>query len=246
VGGRGDSVIGVRFGSTFSGIGGLDLGLERAGIEHVFLCESDEWRRGVLAERFPGVPIYDDVRAVGVRRDGPREVVVGGTAAGGRARGKGAAHAGRAVRVKPEEGGTADGRGTEPDGAGRLHAGTVSTDLLLDGLAGGFPCQDLSVAGRRAGLEGGERSSLFFEFARIADDLVRPGGYVLIENVPGLLSSQSGRDFAIVLATLAELGFHDCAWRVLDSRYFGVPQRRRRVFILCSTCSRTTLRRDTS
>jgi site-specific DNA-cytosine methylase len=54
----------------------------------------------------------------------------------------------------------------------------------------------------------------------------------LIENVPGLLSSQGGRDFALVLATLAELGFHDLAWRVLDSRYFGVPQRRRRVFVL--------------
>jgi DNA (cytosine-5)-methyltransferase 1 len=79
--------------------------------------------------------------------------------------------------------------------------------------------------------EGG-RSNLFFEFARIADELVRPGGYVLVENVPGLLSSNNGRDFAVVLATLAELGFHDLAWRVLDSRHFGVPQRRRRVFVV--------------
>ena len=62
--------------------------------------------------------------------------------------------------------------------------------------------------------------------------LVGPGGWILIENVPGLLSSHDGRDFAVLLATLAELGFHDLAWRVLDSRYFGVPQRRRRVFIL--------------
>jgi DNA (cytosine-5)-methyltransferase 1 len=79
--------------------------------------------------------------------------------------------------------------------------------------------------------EGG-RSNLFFEFARIADELVPSGGHVLIENVPGLLSSNNGRDFAVLLATLAELGFHDLAWRIVDSRYFGVPQRRRRVFIL--------------
>lgn len=102
-----------------------------------------------------------------------------------------------------------------------------STDLLF----GGFPCQDLSVAGRRRGLAGA-RSGLFFEFARIADECIAPGGWILIENVPGLLSSDSGRDFGILLGTLAELGFRDIAWRVLDSRYFGVPQRRRRVFIL--------------
>ena len=55
---------------------------------------------------------------------------------------------------------------------------------------------------------------------------------MLIENVPGLLSANDGRDFAIVLGTLGDIGFHDVAWRVLDSRYFGVPQRRRRLFML--------------
>jgi DNA (cytosine-5)-methyltransferase 1 len=114
------------------------------------------------------------------------------------------------------------------DGAERSDA-----DSRVDLLTGGFPCQDLSVAGRRAGLmhEGG-RSNLFFECARVADELLRPGGWLLLENVPGLLSSNGGRDFAVLLATLADLGFHDLAWRVLDSRFFGVPQRRRRVFIL--------------
>lgn len=101
----------------------------------------------------------------------------------------------------------------------------------VDVLCGGFPCQDLSVAGRRAGLAG-ERSGLFFEFARCADELVRPGGWIVVENVPGLLSSQRGRDFAIVVRSLGDIGFHDLAWRVLDSRYFGVPQRRRRVYIV--------------
>jgi DNA (cytosine-5)-methyltransferase 1 len=95
-------------------------------------------------------------------------------------------------------------------------------------LCGGFPCQDLSVAGRRKGLEG-DRSGLFYEYARIADEL-RPR-WLLVENVPGLLSSADGRDFAIVLRTLADIGY-GLAWRVLDARFFGVPQRRRRVFIV--------------
>jgi DNA (cytosine-5)-methyltransferase 1 len=78
--------------------------------------------------------------------------------------------------------------------------------------------------------EGG-RSNLFFEFARVVD-AVRPG-WVLVENVPGLLSSNGGRDFGVVLGTLADVGY-GVAWRVLDSRFFGVPQRRRRVFILAT------------
>ncbi len=75
----------------------------------------------------------------------------------------------------------------------------------------------------------GGRSNLFFEFARIAESL-RPR-WVLVENVPGLLSSNGGRDFGTVLGTLADVGY-GVAWRVLDSRFFGVPQRRRRVFVL--------------
>lgn len=107
---------------------------------------------------------------------------------------------------------------------------TVDVDELerVDLLCGGFPCQDLSVAGKRAGLAG-SRSALYWEFLRLADAL-RPR-YVLIENVPGLFSSQSGRDFAQVVSGLDELGY-GVAWRVLDSQNFGVPQRRRRVFIV--------------
>jgi len=85
------------------------------------------------------------------------------------------------------------------------------------------------VAGQRRGLHAGERSSLFFEYARVAEAL-RPR-WLLVENVPGLLSSQGGRDFGAVLGTLADIGY-GLAWRVLDSRFFGVPQRRRRVFIV--------------
>ena len=71
-------------------------------------------------------------------------------------------------------------------------------------IAGGFPCQDLSVAGRRAGLKG-ERSGLFWEIARILEET--KAKHFIIENVPGLLSSSKGRDMGIVIGTLAELGY---------------------------------------
>lgn len=98
----------------------------------------------------------------------------------------------------------------------------------VDVLTAGFPCQDLSVAGKRAGL-GGSRSGLFWEVVRILGEL-EPAWFVL-ENVPGLFSSNEGRDFAMVLNALDELGY-GLAWRVLNSQFFGVAQRRRRVFIV--------------
>jgi DNA (cytosine-5)-methyltransferase 1 len=100
----------------------------------------------------------------------------------------------------------------------------------VDVISGGFPCQDVSVAGNRAGLSG-RRSGLWFEFARIIEE-IRPS-WVVIENVPGLLSSQGGRDFATILYGLAQLRY-GVSYRVLDSRHFGVAQRRRRVFVVGS------------
>jgi DNA (cytosine-5)-methyltransferase 1 len=100
--------------------------------------------------------------------------------------------------------------------------------LRPDWFAFGFPCQDLSVAGRRAGLAG-KRSGLFFRLTDIVD-ACRPRG-LLIENVPGLLSSNNGRDMGAVVGTLADLGY-GWAYRVLDAQWFGVAQRRRRVFIV--------------
>jgi DNA (cytosine-5)-methyltransferase 1 len=100
-----------------------------------------------------------------------------------------------------------------------------------DLICGGFPCQDLSVAGRRAGLAG-ERSGLWWEFARIIGEL-RPR-WVVIENVPGLLSSNKGKDMDVLCSSLAELGYW-WAYRVLDSQYYGVAQRRRRVFIVANS-----------
>ena len=95
-------------------------------------------------------------------------------------------------------------------------------------ITGGFPCQDLSVAGKRAGLEG-KRSGLFWEICRLLDE-TRAQTFIL-ENVPGLLSSNNGRDMAVVVEALVERGYR-IGWRVCDAQYFGVPQRRRRVFIV--------------
>jgi DNA-cytosine methyltransferase len=159
--------------SLFSGIGGFDLAMERAGINLVGMCEIDKNAQNVLRKRFQDVPLFDDVREVGVN--------------------------------------------THEKGS-------------VDIICGGFPCQDLSIAGKRAGLAG-ERSGLWFEFARVIDEL--EPRWVVIENVPGLLSSDKGQDFAIILRWLVERGY-GVSWRILDARYFGVPQRRRRVFVVAS------------
>jgi DNA (cytosine-5)-methyltransferase 1 len=127
---------------------------------------------------------------------------------------------------------------------------------LVDVICGGSPCTDLSVAGRRAGMAG-ERSGLFFEMVRICKQMRRRGGarFVVWENVDGAFSSNGGRDFAAVLRAFTGLqvevpadgwgraGFvktpfpawrWNCAWRVLDAQHFGIPQRRRRVFLVAS------------
>lgn len=159
--------------SLFSGIGGFDLGFERAGMKTVAHCEIDKDAAACFARHFPDSKHYEDIKKFG---------------------------------ATPYRG-------------------------SIDVVCGGFPCQDLSVAGKRAGLGGG-RSGLFYELARILDE-ARPRVFVL-ENVPGLLSSNEGRDMAAVIGTLAGLGYLG-AYAVLDSQYFGVAQRRRRVFLVgCS------------
>ena len=158
-------------GSLFAGIGGGDLGLERAGWDVVWQVELDPWRRKVLERHWPTALRWDDIRTMPYLDDPGWKV-----------------------------------------------------DLII----GGFPCQDLSVAGKRIGLKG-ERSGLFFDFMRVAA-AIRPR-WLIIENVPGLLSSHEGQDMGIVLETLSECGY-GLAWRILDSQYFGVPQRRRRVYIV--------------
>jgi DNA (cytosine-5)-methyltransferase 1 len=99
----------------------------------------------------------------------------------------------------------------------------------FDLLCGGFPCQAFSNAGRRRGFDDA-RGTLFFEIARLAQ-AKRPA-YLLLENVPGLLSHDKGRTFSTILATLNDLGYR-VEWCVLNSKCFGVPQSRKRVFLVC-------------
>lgn len=98
----------------------------------------------------------------------------------------------------------------------------------IDLLVGGTPCQSFSIAGLRGGLDD-ERGNLALEFLRLADRK-RPR-WLVWENVPGVLSSNGGRDFGSILGGMVELGY-GIAYRVLDAQYFGVPQRRRRVFVV--------------
>ena len=98
-----------------------------------------------------------------------------------------------------------------------------------DIICGGFPCQAFSIAGKRKGFLDETRGTLFFEIARAAEQ-IKPR-MLFLENVKGLLSHDKGRTFGIILNTLDELGY-DCQWQVLNSKNFGVPQNRERVFII--------------
>lgn len=114
-----------------------------------------------------------------------------------------------------------------PRRLGRWQDRWGSPDVVI----GGFPCQDVSVAGNRGGLAG-SRSGLWWHMLRVVNGL-RPR-FLVWENVPGLLSSDGGRDFRRILSALADRGYFGCV-RVLDAQHFGVPQRRRRVFGVFAT-----------
>ena len=164
--------------STFSGIGGLDLGLDRAGMTCVGQVEIDKHARSVLDRHWPDVPKHDDIT-------------------------------------------------TAKEWASDL--GLVGR---VDVVCGGAPCQDLSVAGKRQGFAG-ERSVLVLHMVALAAHV--QADWIIYENVPGLLSSNQGRDLGVLILALADAGFPYVEWRTLDSRYFGVAQRRRRVFLVAGT-----------
>jgi DNA (cytosine-5)-methyltransferase 1 len=155
----------LTFGSLFAGIGGIDLGFERAGMACKWQVEINPYAQKVLAKHWPNVRRHDDVRTW-----------------------------------------------PQPD--------TERVDVI----AGGFPCQDISYAGKGAGLTG-ERSGLFYEVARI----VREMGprFVVLENVSALLT----RGLDSVLGTLASLGY-DAEWHCIPAAAVGAPHIRDRTFIM--------------
>lgn len=156
----------MRFGSLFAGIGGFDLGLERAGMQCAWQVEIDPYARRVLEKHWPDVHRWDDVRT-----------------------------------FPPSDG-----------------------DWSVDVICGGFPCQDISVAGKGAGING-ERSGLWSEYVRIIREL-RPR-FVIVENVAALTIRGLGR----VLGDLAEIGF-DAEWDCIPASLLGASHRRERLFIL--------------
>lgn len=122
----------------------------------------------------------------------------------------------------------------DTEGEIELHNITRVSDEFIRGMGsvdiicGGFPCQAFSIAGNRRGFED-TRGTLFFEIARFAS-ILRPS-YLFLENVKGLLNHDNGNTFETILSTLDELGY-DVEWQVLNSKNFGVPQNRERVFII--------------
>lgn len=120
------------------------------------------------------------------------------------------------------------------EGEIELHDITTVTDEEIrnighvDAICGGFPCQAFSIAGHRRGFED-TRGTLFFEVARFAS-ILKPK-YLFLENVKGLLNHDKGDTFEVILSALDELGY-DVEWQVLNSKDFGVPQNRERVFII--------------
>lgn len=162
----------ITFGSMFAGIGGIDLGFERCGMECRWQVEIDKYANRVLEKHWPNVERWGDVRTF------------------------------------------------PPDSSGKWK---------VDVIAGGFPCQDISTAGKGAGLDG-EKSGLFYEIIRVAR-CVRPKAIVL-ENVAALLA----RGMGDVLGELAQIGF-DAEWHCIPAAAVGAPHIRDRVFILADASS---------
>ena len=161
----------LKVNSFFAGIGGFDLGFERAGISPAFHCEINKFCRSVLQRHWPKVPCVPNILEVNAN--------------------------------------------DIPD---------------ADVWCGGFPCQDVSVARGWLGRDGlkGKNTGLFYPFAELVKQKLPQ--VVLMENVTGLLSSHDGGDFAVILQTFQSLGY-GVAWRIFNTRYFGAPQSRPRVYI---------------
>lgn len=211
----------MTFGSLFAGIGGLDLGLERAGMACEWQVEIDGYCTKVLEKHWLKVKRYRDVKeAHGVFAHAKYDGLLAPKVRRGFGDAtdyceKGAAEASEPSGVRERQ----STRDIQPQCPNCL----APVDLIC----GGFPCQPVSVAGQRKG-DADERW-LWPEFYRIICEL-RPR-WVLVENVPGLVSVDSGRLFAGILRDLAEGGY-DAEWNVLSAAGVGAPHLRKRVFIV--------------
>ena len=162
----------IKIGSLFSGIGGFELGLERAipGAQTIWQVEQNLYCQSILKKHWPKAKIYDDVRNI-----------------------------------------------------------TKNNVEPIDLLCGGFPCQDISIAGNQKGINDGKKSSLWWEMLRIIGEL--EPRIVVLENVPAIISN-GGLD---VVGSLTSIGY-DCEWTIISAKQFGAPHLRKRWFCVAYPC----------
>tara|TARA_R110000824_G_scaffold7514_1_gene33996 strand:- start:2244 stop:4019 length:1776 start_codon:yes stop_codon:yes gene_type:complete len=229
--------------SLFDGIGGFALGFCRATGQdpkdfHYYASEIEKFPMAATRKNFPKVEELGDVKTVQGERLRASELARSNgdipdqsddaTCGRGYDHNDGGECEGRDNRIRPK---TSDEQGQpEQPATGRpVPLPTQGWDSDTDFICSfGSPCQDLSVAGKQQGLDG-ERSGLFYEAIRVVREL-RPK-YFVWENVAGAFSSNNREDFASVIQAIADIGYDSC-YTVLDAQWFGVPQRRRRIFLV--------------
>ena len=206
----------------FSGIGGFALAARNVGWDTVAFCEIEEYPRKVLRKNFPGIPIYEDVRNVTAERLRADGIIGAETGETGEAEIVGDS---TSIRHRGGQDVGREGKANQQEQQPRIRSKPSGSGLII---TGGFPCQDISHAGKQAGIDG-ERSGLWSELARIIGE-VRPR-YAVLENVAALLSGDRGRWFQRVLGDLAEIGY-DCEWHCIPASSVGAPHRRDRIWIV--------------
>ena len=208
----------MKYVSLFAGVGGFDLALNRQGHECVYVNEWDKYSAITYEKNF----CKGTERQIPIPQERQEEVGNSGH--------------GRDEAIRNSRYGFSSSHG-KSDRNGSVHPRVDTRDITTvpitdipdhDLLVGGFPCQAFSIAGKRRGFDD-TRGTLFFEIARILKD--KKTKYFILENVKGLLSHDNGNTFKTIISTLDELGY-DCEWQVLNSKNFGVPQNRERVFIV--------------
>jgi len=233
----------MRYASLFAGIGGFDLALDRLGHFCVYANDIDRYCKLTYDKNFLQTPSPTDVSEIGGRQSTQKTEQV---------------QTGQGLHTIPSQSSLPENRqssehtdrsiDTRQSSSGRTYEykrdGLDLRDITQipaeeipdhDLLVGGFPCQSFSIAGKRRGFAD-TRGTLFYDICRILSAKRPP--YLLLENVKGLLSHDSGRTFQTILRTLDELGY-DLQWQVCNSKNFGVPQNRERVYIVGNSRDRS-------
>ena len=208
----------MRFGSLFTGIGGIDLGLERAGMECAWQVEKDSYCNKVLEKHWPNIRRYEDVKQI-------HGLVAHPNSQWSQPSARKTVSGGQDTKTSYSQSGSGSGAGQALCTTGER---TECSDCLptVDLLAGGFPCQPHSVAGKRRGAE--DDRNLWPEYLRLIRE-TRPR-YILAENVPGIVSTY----IDTVLSDMESEGYTCWAFNI-PACAFDAPHRRERIFIVAHT-----------